>query len=320
MKLGRRLFQECPLLSTSSINDFLLRLKDGGLKNKSLNGYVFVIRHIGHAFSLTDLQNYPKFKASQDDEFIRDTLSDEEIDAFLALPYIGAKERARTNCKGIEEWRYVMGQMFFQILAWHGMRPDECASLKIWGNNKENYVDLGASVFRLNKTKTSRRVVPIYAKVKPLLEEYIQTLKGDYLFPVSRQTASKPYVGYSWWSAFFTRQIKRLGIRRPDLSTYSLRHSYVSRNVDRSLKKTQEIVGHKKIETTAHYSHNNLKQKQDFMNEDPLGDLYVNGVEALDKKEEEVITKDVPKYKGKLYVRVIERTKAKLVVEYVVKK
>lgn len=75
----------------------------------------------------------------------------------------------------------------------------------------------------------------------------------------------------NWHYNFHTR-LKRLGIKRKNLTPYSLRHSLITRLLeeDVNLFKVQKLVGHHQIETTAHYTHLTTKDLQETIKKHPL--------------------------------------------------
>lgn len=143
------------------------------------------------------------------------------------------------------------------------MRPGEVAKLTI------NDIDFGRGVFILRKTKTNNsRLVPIPENIEDDLQKWLQQLKGALLFP--KTTKYEPIEAVSWNRAFQER-ISRLGIKRTNLTPYSLRHSFITRLLeeDVNLFKVQKLVGHRQIKTTAHYTHLTIKDIQRAIRKHP---------------------------------------------------
>lgn len=246
----RRLLASITPLTPITIEAYFLELYKSGKKATYLNHMLDALSLYGKYKQLEGL-NIKRFK---EEEHQKAVLSDQEIEAFLALPPNTKGEKRQENWN---KWT-----LFWSILAYSGMRTHEVAQLTI------NDVDFGRGVFSLGITKTSPRLVPISPLLIPTLHAHIASITQAYLFC---SPYGKPFNMSSWDYDFKTR-IKRLGIKRTNLTPYSLRHSFITRMLDEdiSLKKVQMIVGHKRIETTAHYYHLTTKQLIATLNKDPM--------------------------------------------------
>ena len=132
------------------------------------------------------------------------TLSDKEIEAFIALPPIENTNPTRASNKEL----YHSFTLYFKVLAYTGMRPGEVAQLRT------EAVDFGRNVFDLAKTKTNRpRLVPIPPIVLGDLQEYIKTINRDILF-VNEKGEQVKKVN---WRHQFENRLGRLGIKRKNL-------------------------------------------------------------------------------------------------------
>ena len=162
-----------------------------------------------------------------------------------------------------------MKTLFWKCLAYSGARPGEIAHLQIGD------VDFGRQIFLVNG-KTGHRQIPIASNLLPELTEYIKNLSGDYLFPSRKGGISKrqlaPVIDDTDWGYDFHQRIKRLGIKRKNLTPYSLRHSFVTRMLseDINIFKVQKIVGHRRITTTQQYTHLTTKDMIQTISQDPL--------------------------------------------------
>jgi len=154
-------------------------------------------------------------------------------------------------------------------MAFTGMRPGEVAHLTI------NTVDFGRNIFILKDTKTNTpRFVPIPPNVLKDLQAHVESIKTEYLFPAERggnRRKEEKVVDDVDWHYNFQQRIKRLGIKRDNLSCYSLRHSFITTMLeeDVNLFKVQKIVGHRRLETTAHYTHLTTKDLQQTITKHP---------------------------------------------------
>lgn len=200
-----------------------------------------------------------KIKKLREIEPIKATMSDSEIESFLKLPPFSVIRKHGssgvlikvTYRKGYDIWT-----LFFSIMAYTGMRPNEVAQLTV------DTVDFGRNVFVItpNNSKTNNlRYVPIPPNIIKDLEKYILGLKGKYLF----MQGNKVFDNVDWHYNFHKR-LERLGIKREGLSPYSLRHSYITRMIEEDVNifKVQKLVGHTQIATTAKYTHLATKDMQ----------------------------------------------------------
>lgn len=245
--------------NAQELENLLVRYKVDGKRHSYLN-------HIIDCYNL-----YSRFKGIEtahvkrfnDQPFAKATMSDDEIEKFLSLP-----------CKrpgGKEEANYKTWTLFFSIMAFTGMRPGEIAHLTV------QTVDFGLNVFTLEDTKTVPRYVPIPPNIKNDLQEHVKHC-DNFLFPSSRngkaQNAGRDGSVFDSvdWHYRFHERLRRMEIKRLNLTPYSLRHSLICRllNEDVDLFKVQKIVGHRRIETTAHYRHLTTKDVQLALQKDPM--------------------------------------------------
>lgn len=249
-----RLLREAPDLTPDEVANFLLQLKESGRKATYVNDFIDTMRIYGRSIGSEMYNNLTYFK---EENYVKATMSDEEIKAFLELPPPTREVRnwrtegssVRVCSKGYDTWT-----LFFSILAYSGMRCGEVAHLSV------DRVDLSRGIFVLEDTKTNTpRYVPIAPVLIPVLEEYIKKLDGDKLFPSKRggQHRQNGVVDDVDWGYNFHQRLKRLGIKRKNLTPYSLRHSFITRMLeeDVNLFKVQKIVGHRQLATTQHYTH-----------------------------------------------------------------
>jgi Phage integrase family len=85
------------------------------------------------------------------------------------------------------------------------------------------------------------------------------------------------------WREQFDKRITYLRIDRPKLSTYSLRHSFITRMLDQdvNLFKVQQMVGHRQLSTTAHYTHMTSKNLVRAIRKDSLGRNDLSPLERM---------------------------------------
>lgn len=271
VKLITLLSLENPDFSPSGFTSFVVKLKEEGKINSYINHFIIAIRHWGKCFNILELAEMKRIKGNNS-SFVKATMSDSEIEEFLALPY--PKESTSANCKGYRKDRWNMFSIFWSILAYTGARPSEIAHLMV------EDVDFGTGMFRVDG-KTGKRSIPISFVIKDKVERYIKHLEGNQLFPVYRSKSQ--FMDAADWRWNFYERLKVLNIKRKNLTPYSLRHSFISRLIsqDTSLFKVQKLVGHKQIETTAKYVHLNDKVLQEAVESDPLANKYKSAEDIL---------------------------------------
>ncbi len=195
---------------------------------------------------------------------IKTTMSDEEIERFLALP---PPSRTSENRK-IEYYRWTK---FFKICAMTGARPGEIANLTVDG------VDFGLNALIVDG-KMGKRKIPMAENIKDDLKNLIDNEKDGFLFWSSKggnggdAKQQNPVFTATQRHYYFHGRLKRLGIKRRGLTPHSLRHSFITQLLeeDVNLFKVQKIVGHKRIETTAQYTHMTLKDVQQAIKKHPI--------------------------------------------------
>lgn len=271
LQLYRRLKQEVPDLSPDGIMTYLLSLYESGRKGTYLNDFIDTI-HVFGRFKQTEI--YKPLRYFPEEAYEKATMSDQEIERFLALP-CPTITRTDTRTENGKLLTYTIGSkrwqvktMFWKIVAYSGMRLGEVAHLTV------DSVDFGRQVF-LADGKTGPRLVPIAPAILPDVQTYVQSLETAYLFPAQRggMTRQGGVINDVAWGYDFHQRLKRLGIKRKNLTPYSLRHSFITRMLseDVSLPKVQKMVGHRRIDTTMRYTHLTTKDIVKAISKDPLG-------------------------------------------------
>ncbi len=250
------ILQNAPNFTKSEIDSWFSLLKERGCKNTYLNSLISSVRQ--YAQFLQDSEELQKYKFKKKEHFSKATMSDEEIEAFLSLsspqitiPHRNGKMITRpANSKLYHKWT-----VFFSIMAFSGMRPGEVAQLKV------EDVDFGRQVFVIRDSKTNTpRVAPIAPNILTMIQSYLPTLTGELLFPSSnggnKDGVTPVFDNVDWHYNFHTR-LKRLGIKRTNLTPYSLRHSYATRLLesDVSLFHVKKLMGHHDLKSTLVYEH-----------------------------------------------------------------
>ncbi len=269
LSLLKRLRGAVPDLSPLAVMKYLVSLLEQGRKGTYLNDYIDML-HIYGRYLSTDM--YEKLTYFPEDSYEKATMSDKEIEDFLSLPptmttrYDPRLKKNVSYALGAKRWR--VKTMFWKCLAYSGARPGEIAHLTV------NTVDFGRQVFLLDG-KTGKRIVPIATCILEELREFVSSLSTEDLFPSQRggMTRQGGVINDVAWGYDFHERLKRLGIKRKNLTPYSLRHSFITRllNEDLNLYKVQNLVGHKQgSPITSTYYHLTTKALVKTLEKDPL--------------------------------------------------
>lgn len=232
-------------LSPESFEEFLMNKKRNGIKGSSLNRFIITLRSYGAFKELEWTKTVPLFKEEATNKAI---FSDSEIEAIISL-----ERPPRFRFDVWDRWT-----MWLRILAFSGMRASEVSTLK------PEQIDFGTNTFILDHTKTIPRRVPIANNLLPDLEKYVKA-SNKWLFP---SPTKRGHVWRSGWHKHFNIRKDSLGLKRPNLTVHSFRHSFISNLWEEAvpLPDIMNIVGHKKPETTLKYSHLGMKSAQKSIN------------------------------------------------------
>lgn len=218
-----------------------------------------LVTHKGNAKHVNPLVGVPEY--FKEEIFIKATMSDEEIEAFINLPnptFKSVHKSGKVMIKQYDHRAWYIFTVFWSICAYTGMRMGEVAHLTV------NTVDFGRNVFIVEDSKTNTpRFVPIAPNIRNMVQDYINSIHTKYLFP-SRRGGGDGCIDGTDWVYNFNKRIKILGIKRTNLTPYSLRHSMCTRLLeeDVSFPKVMKIMGHKDPKTTLQYEHLTTKDIQ----------------------------------------------------------
>jgi integrase len=270
--LIKKLSREVDSLSQEEITRYAVKLNFEGRRASYVNMIIDCARVYCRYKGLPEhkIKHYP-----DDKDFLKATMTDEEIENFLRLPCAlqHAKHRnGKMFYRRTSPLSYDRMTMFWKIAAFTGLRMGEIAKLK------RGDIDLGRDLILIIESKTGYpRQVPIATNIRGDIKNYMANLVGDNLFPSARGGKSSTgnndkVVGSVDWGYSFHQRIKRLGIERRNLSPYSFRHSLLTRltEEDVSVMKIMKIAGHRNIKTTLAYSHLTTKDIQDAIAKHPL--------------------------------------------------
>lgn len=131
-----------------------------------------------------------------------------------------------------------------RLLVLTGCRRNEILGLR-WED-----LDFEAGEIRLADNKTGARVVPMPPPAAKVLAGLSRVESNPWVFPGRKKGTSQRNINGSW-----DRVRKRAGL--DGVRLHDLRHSYASRALalGESLPMIGELLGHRKVQTTARYAH-----------------------------------------------------------------
>lgn len=261
-----RNFSKDPLITKDRFQDFLNKERLLGRKASYLNHFVQSIRVYNYFLQEKGKPFDPEIatiKYLKEDPTFKATMSDQEIEQFLSY--------TPKQTRGFSPRNYRTWTLFFSILAYTGMRPTEVAHLTI------DDVDFGKGVFivrsEVSKTHTMR-YIPMPQNLVEELKYRIENIEHNLFASFRGGTGNNNHGVFDSvdWGYNFRTRLNYLGIKRKNLTVYSLRHSFITRllSEDVNIFKVQKIVGHTRLDTTAAYTHLTFKDSQRAMMKDPL--------------------------------------------------
>lgn len=310
LKLMRCVLREALPLSVETFSAFITKLIDLERKPKYINQYIVAVHYWGQVFLIPDLASYPFYERRDRDEYVRATMTDDEVEAFLSLP--------NPNPIGTVYWqRFELWTMFWSICAYHGPRMGEVARMrKVPTKDNQSTVDFGANVIIFDG-KTGPRKVPMSFVVRDKLKYYVDTLvKGEYLFPSLHSYAKSPYVHDVAWGGDFRHRIQELEPKFPGISNrmnlepYSLRHTAGTRwaEEDWALPKIQKAMGHRRLDTTQKYLHMSMKGVTEMIDNDRLSIPHKRGIDIIQTLVDD-LQKAEKKFRKKIFIDIRKKNR-----------
>jgi integrase len=249
LKKLRVLERELPKWDLESVDQFIVNLKKAGRSNATINCYIDCIRIYSQMMGYDPLLcNYQHFKKKFR---IKGTMSDDEVEALYSIP-----------CpKGRDEVIWQKDSLFLKVIALTGARPGEIAKLTRY--------DLTDRYIQINESKTGKpRLIPIAEPLRKDLEQYLYKLIGDELFITHKGCV---YSDHSWLP-MFKKRMKMLGINRPNVTLYSLRHSMVTSLLRQKIpaQTISKLCGNSVDMITNVYSHMIIEDVEEALTQHPL--------------------------------------------------
>lgn len=256
-------------LTLESAQDYLVGILEQGFTKNTFNKYIIEFRHW---CGFTNEKWAWELKFLKEDEYVPQTFTDSEIEAFLALEPLSNEEQD-THYKWTILW---------EVCAFTGCRTGEILRLK------KTDINFGQACIILNNTKTKKgRVIPLLPFVVEHLKTYVDSIPTQYLFTGKKgsTTIDKPS-SHASIEKDFKKRLKRLGITR-DLRPYNFRHTTISRLLKKAkmnIFEVKRLVGHSQTGTTEkYYSYGSVDDMIESMMLDPLARSYSNSKTKLEQ-------------------------------------
>lgn len=237
------ILRHCQPLSKRTFDRFIIDLQEKGLLPSYLNCLICTLRRYAtFARMPLALQKYHFFASETVN--VKSTMSREEVEAITTmLPYK----------KKVHKEVHKMWNLFFSMCA-TGVRPGELTLIEV-----EN-INWAQNVILLQKTKTGKpRYIPIAPNICEALRKRTEIVKSGLIF----KTRYGNPLNNAYWDKEFKTRLKVLGIARPRLSVYSLRHTVGDTlaggdESNSDVFNVAALLGHERLETTfKNYYHSN---------------------------------------------------------------
>lgn len=263
-------------LNNSTVERFFYELRQRGMKNNSLNTYVFTFRYIQDCYKDRGIINnfFDGFKSFEKERPLINILTPEEIESIIDARLEFGKYRKFSAEYATFFLNRVHGALTM-FLAYTGCRYEEAASLKM----KNIDLPAGKATFIETKNKEYR-----FAYIPNQLTEVLQEMcreKGleDYVFVSLSGYKIRPqeFIMYLKMKAKVAGVVKRV---HPHLFRHSFATQLIMSGIDVSM--VASILGHKDIQTTyKNYVHLADKTLRNAAFRHPLLRKSINPIEII---------------------------------------
>ena len=162
--------------------------------------------------------------------------------------------------------KYLRNSMIIDLSIYAGLRPSEILKIKI------SDINILEGHIKIRKGKTKReRSIPLNIKILKLIKQYLSIKKSqDHDYLIVNLFNNKPLT-YHALGAIVRRLVRSAGIKRK-ITSYTLRHSFASRIIKNggSMDYLKVLMGHTKLNMTAHYVHIPLRHLRKTINNNPI--------------------------------------------------
>lgn len=142
----------------------------------------------------------------------------------------------------------------FEVIYSSGLRVSEAAALKV------RDLDFRRREMIVHGKGNRDRMVPFSKVAGEFLQIFLKSRledPEDWVFHGSRGRGTDEHIRSGGISERFRTLLRRFGMDRKEISTYSIRHSTATHLLENgaNIRHVQELLGHKSIETTVRYTH-----------------------------------------------------------------
>lgn len=186
----------------------------------------------------------------------RSPFKPEELQRFLDAPlFTGYKSAGRPHHPGPQMPNHDSRFWFPLIMLWAGLRNDEITQLR-FDSLVKHY---GVTCFDIDeqvKTPAGWRLVPVHSQLCELgfldwVEWRKQSTESGYIFDQ-----------FAYSQFFNDRFLPRLGLKRPDLVLYSLRHNFADEMKGLDEEARDRVMGHAHGHVRGRYGSSEITQRQ----------------------------------------------------------
>ena len=247
------------------IETFYIYLKtEKGLAESSVEHYIRVIKNYlrnGYKITITDAKKYYllKLKTTESTYYhknvcyaLKHFFAMNGIELPIKSPKLEEKRREHISYRdaliflnNIDDLRDKT-MVLLQLTT--GLRPQELMNITL------NDLDIEKGTITIRKTKTKvDRIVYLKTRVLLLLERYLHERKGTHKYLWSCKNKDAP-MRLHRYQKLLRKYSKKSGIK---VTPYMLRHTFATLFIRNGgdIKALKEIMGHKQIETTERYIH-----------------------------------------------------------------
>ncbi len=258
-------------ISLIIINNFIIRLQNKGLKNKSIKDILMILKQILNYANINIKIPMPKtFK------------NDIQI-----LTY---EEQKKLEKRLLDNWDEITISIYLSLYT--GLRIGELCALQ-WQNIdlQAGSIKIVKTIIRVKdltssprktivvlnnpKTASSKREVPIPSFLIPFLKKLSQNKQPDFFLITSNKKIMEPRIYFSKYKKI----LKEIGLEKYNF--HALRHTFATRCIEKGSdpKTLSEILGHSSVKITLErYVHPNYKDKSNLINK--LQPFYSNNLKV----------------------------------------